>query len=382
MLHCDTKAIMKLTIDARLIRGSGIGVYIQNIVKSPQLSRFELELLVLNRDTAFAKNICPHGKVKEYNSNIYSIKELIVSPFKTVNTNIFWSPHYNVPILNFASDLKIATIHDVYHLAYSDTLNAKQKLYAEMMITRAVHYSDVVYTVSDFSKSEIIKKVKCDPDKINVVHNGIDSRRFERVFSKEEEKRIVNKYSLPQLFILFVGNVKPHKNLKTALLGFKYYCQSTSSTDLKFVIAGKRDGFITGDSEVKKMIEQPFFKEKVNFTGWIADEDLPLIYQKASLFIFPSIYEGFGFPPLEAMAAGCPVISSNSACMPEIYGDAALYFYPLYKKEIGERIHDVLHSDQIRDDLVRKGLKKAEEYTWEEAVRKKLVLMEIYLSRN
>jgi glycosyltransferase involved in cell wall biosynthesis len=373
---------MKLTLDARLIGGSGIGVYIQNLVKNPLLHRFDLELLVHHEHIAFAKNICPQAKVKEYNAGIYSIKELIASPLKTLNTNIFWSPHYNIPVLNFASDLKITTIHDVYHLAYSDTLSIKQKLYGETMIRRAVNYSDLVYTVSNFSKSEIIKKIKCDPDKINVVYNGIDFSRFIKVFSRKEGQAIFNKYSLPELYVLFVGNVKPHKNLKTALLGFKYYCQSSPSTNLKFVIAGKKDGFITGDEEVKKMIEEPFFKEKVQFTGWISDEDLPLIYQKASLFIFPSIYEGFGFPSLEAMAAGCPVISSNSACMPEIYDDAALYFYPLDKKGIGERIHEVLHNSEIRAELVKKGLKKAQEYSWDEAVKQKLLLIENYLSKN
>lgn len=373
---------MRLTIDSRLISGSGIGVYIQNLLKSPLLRDFEIELLVQQPDIAFAKNIFPSAKVKEYNAKIYSIKELVLNPLKTFNTNIFWSPHYNIPILNFASDLKIATVHDVYHLAYSETLSAKQKWYAKMMISRAVHYSDIVYTVSNFSKSEIIKKIKCDPGKINVVYNGIDFKRFERNFSIEEERGVIDRYSLPEFYILFVGNVKPHKNLKRALLGFKYYCQSVPSTDLKFVIAGKKDGFITADDEVKKMMEERFFTEKVSFTGWVADEDLPLLYQKASLFIFPSLYEGFGFPSLEAMAAGCPVISSNSACMPEIYDNAALYFYPLNEKEIGERIHDVLHNREIREGLVQKGLKKAKEYSWEEAIKKKVQVIKDRLNAN
>ena len=372
---------MKLTFDARLIKASGIGVYIQNIIKSPLLEKYELRLIHKKKDIDYFKELLSQPELIEFNAELYSVKELIFSPATTRNTDIFWSPHYNVPIINFAKRLQVVTIHDVFHLAFYNTLSNAQKMYAKAMINRAVK-SDIVFTVSEFSKAEIIKYTSCKPEKIKVVYNGIDFEKFNKKKPEEQTNRILKNYHLSSPYILFVGNVKPHKNLKTALLGFKYYCQSTSSTNLKFVIAGKRDGFITGDPEVKIMIETPFFREKVLFTGWIADEDLPSIYQKAALFIFPSIYEGFGFPPLEAMAAGCPVISSNSACMQEIYNNAALYFYPLDETAIGERIHEVLHNDQVREDLVRKGLKKAQEYKWGETVGEKLGLIEKYLSKS
>lgn len=375
---------MKLTIDARLISSSGIGVYVQNIIRSSLFLNYNLTLLYRETDKNYFNDIKTCSNLIRYDAELYSIKELLYTPAKTKNTDIFWSPHYNVPVFNFASKLKIVTIHDVFHLAYYHTLSAAQKVYAKYMIRHAVRSSDIIFTVSNFSKSEIVKHTQCDSNKIKVVYNGIDFNRFSAEFSNEQKQSILAKYKINAPFILFVGNVKPHKNLKNALLGFKEFIvkKTSLSANLQFVIAGKREGFITGDKDISKLLFDPLYAERVQFTGWVDDEDLPALYQQALTFIFPSLYEGFGFPPLEAMAAGCPVISSNAACLPEVYGDAALYFDPLKPTEIAEALSLVMYQENVRKRLVENGKGQAMKYSWDEAIKEKVKFIEEYAAKK
>jgi glycosyltransferase involved in cell wall biosynthesis len=261
-------------------------------------------------------------------------------------------------------------------------LSLKQKVYAKLIYQKAVSSSDLIFTVSKFSKEEILKHTKCNPDKIKVVYNGVDFSRFNNRYSSEISRTVLDKYKINFPYILFVGNVKPHKNLQSALKGFREFIENSSKfSKVKFVIVGKREGFITGDLEVIYLLNQSFYSSRVQFTGWVRDEDLPDLYQNAQAFIFPSVYEGFGFPPLEAMAAGCPVISSDFACMPEIYGSAAHYFDPTDPKDIGKKIFEVLCNAELKNRLIEKGLARAQEYTWEKAISEKLVYVENYIQR-
>jgi len=371
---------MKLTLDARLVTSSGIGVYVKNIIKSDHLRGYDIKILCRSADYSYVRSLCARASLVNYDTQLYSINELVNTPLKTIGSHIFWSPHYNVPVINFASKLKVVTIHDVFHLAYYHTLSAVQKMYAKIMINRAIK-SDLIFTVSEFSKSEIIKFTDCKADNIKVIYNGIDFHNFNFRSSEEIVKKVLKTYKVDLPYILFVGNVKPHKNLKTALQGFKDFVLGfTGFKDYKFVIVGKREGFITGDKEIELLLSHPFYSSRLVFTEWVADEDLPVLYQNASTFIFPSVYEGFGFPPLEAMAARCPVISSNSACMPEIYEDAVLYFNPANKGEIANALFTVLTNSELRKTLVEKGLKQANKYNWEEAISNKIRFIEEYAS--
>lgn len=371
---------MNLTIDARLISSSGIGVYLQNIIKSDLLLQYDLVFLYKEADKSYFNQVKTHANLVRYDAELYSVKELLDSPAKTRKTDIFWSPHYNVPLFNFAKKLKVVTIHDVFHLAYYHTLSLKQKLYAKTMINRAISNTDIIFTVSNFSKREIIKYTGCNADKIKVVYNGIDYDKFSCSFTALQKASVLTKYGLKLPYILFVGNVKPHKNLKNALLGFKKFIErgGVKFQEFEFVIAGKREGFIIGDLEIEGLLSDSFFKNKVRFTGWVTDEELPVLYQSAATFIFPSIYEGFGFPPLEAMAAGCPVVSSNAACLAEVYGDAVLYFDPLNPLEIANALLKV-QEEEARAGLIKKGLTQSAKYKWSNAVSQKLNFISGYL---
>ncbi|MBE7175521.1 MAG: glycosyltransferase family 4 protein [Mucilaginibacter polytrichastri] len=375
----STIATQKLTIDARMLKDSGIGVYIQRVLEELSKADIGFDVLVKSKDADHVKRTYHGaGTCRVFDANIYSVKELLQLSGETKGSHMFWSPHYNVPFINHASGLKITTIHDVYHLAYYQTLSWKQKLYAKFMLAHAVRSSDLVFTVSHFSKSEILKFIRCDPEKIHVVHNGVDAGHYRSARPLDPAK-----YGTESPYVLFVGNVKPHKNLKSALRGFKIYSETLKKPEdlLDFIIVGKREGFITGDDEVLQMLEQPFYRRHVRFTGWVDDEDLPAIYKNAALFVFPSLYEGFGFPPLEAMAAGCPVISSDAACMPEIYEDAVLYFNPQDENAIAESMKKVLSDKNLNDALRERGFDQVKKYNWTEAARSMLDIIKTQANR-
>ncbi|WP_040305364.1 glycosyltransferase family 4 protein [Caminibacter mediatlanticus] len=353
-----------IIIDFRMHNASGIGTYIKNIVPF-LLSNFDITLLGKKKEL---HNYDWINKVEiiECSSNIYSIKEQFELFKKIPKCDVFWSPHYNIPVLPIKAKKRIVTIHDVYHLAFYDTLNLKQKLYAKFMINQAVSKSDIILTVSEFSKNEIIKYTNTKKE-IKVIYNAINFNKF-KVINNNLEK-LKNKYSLPNEFILFVGNVKPHKNLKRLLLAIK-------DLDINLVIVGKKDGFITGDESIKKLVTNANLKGKVYFTGYVKDEDIPVIYNLAKLFVFPSLYEGFGIPPLEAQACGCPVIVSNVASLPEVCGDSALYCNPYDVNDIKEKIEVLLNNEQLREELIQKGFENIKRFSWEKSAKKIIDVIE------
>jgi glycosyltransferase involved in cell wall biosynthesis len=240
------------------------------------------------------------------------------------------------------------------------------------MIDQAIRRSDIVLTDSEFSKKEIIKYTGCLDNKIFIVYNAVNLNVFRKIEDIKLLKKVKNIYKLPEKFILFVGNVKPHKNLKGLLLAYK----KLNSFDFKLVIVGKKEGFITGDNELSKLINtSDLLKKNVIFTGYVKDDDLPFIYNLASIFVFPSLYEGFGIPPLEAMACGCPCVVSNAASLPEVCGDSAYYVNPYDVEDIARGIETVLNDEKLRNDLIKKGFENIKRFSWEESAKKIIQIM-------
>ena len=358
---------MKLIIDFRMHDASGIGTYIKNIVPY-LLNNFDITLMAQKKDIE-QYHFFNKVNIIDCSSKIYSIEEQF-ELFKTIpECDVFWSPHYNIPLLPIKAKNRLVTIHDVFHLAFLDTLNFKQKIYAKLLINQAVDRSGNILTVSEFSKNEIVKYTKTTKS-IDVVYNAIDFDKFKVINDKKNLDKVKEKYNLPKSFILFVGNVKPHKNIKNLLLAIK-----TLSTN--FVVVGKKDGFITGDENILEIIEQNALQERVFFTGYVQDEDIPALYNLAKLFVFPSFYEGFGIPPLEAQACGCPVICSNAASLPEVGGeDSVMYCDPYNANDIKEKIELVLADENLQEVLVKKGFENIKRFSWEKSAKEIIKVIE------
>ena len=355
----------KLLLDARMINSSGIGTYLKNVI--PGL-RKEVGLALLGNPDELSA-YADKEEIINFCAPIYSIREQGIA-LKSRGADVFWTPHYNVPLLSPGSKKRLVTIHDVFHLAYFNQLTTAQKFYSRLMISAAVSLSDQIITVSQFSKEEIVRHTGCKPDKIKVIYNGV---RTEPVL--KDPAGIRARYRLPEKYLLFVGNVKPHKNLKKLLEAYLLLAPSVRE-EFKVVIVGKKEGFITGDSGLISMVSStPELSGNIHFTGFVADEDMDSIYALASLFVFPSLYEGFGLPPLEAMLNKCPVLSSRAACMPEVCGDAVVYFDPLNAAELSEKIAHTLADGQLRKNLAEKGSMHIRKFRWESSVDEHLRLL-------
>lgn len=347
-----------LCIDARMYNHSGIGTYLQMVL--PHICKTYKTILL--GDPSILSDLSPIAKILPFHIPIYSISEQLAFNKIVPKSDLFWSPHFNVPLLGIKCKKRVVTIHDVYHLAFYKELSIKQKIYARLVMGAAVRNSDKIITVSEFSKDELIRHAGCKSSKIQVIYNGVNQENCD-----QNSIYVRNKYKLPDAYILFVGNVKPHKNLKTLLRSYLLLKEDIQAK-YKVVIVGKRDGFLTGDEELTRWINlTPAIQKSLLFTGFVANEDLNVIYKNASLFIFPSIYEGFGLPPLEAMLNSCPVLASKSSSIPEVCGDAALYFNPFSETDLSEKISLILTNDELRQNLILRGSEQIRLFNWKES---------------
>jgi glycosyltransferase involved in cell wall biosynthesis len=354
---------MKIVIDVRMINMSGIGRYVQALMPALIDNFSNITLLGVPIEIGnfeWSDRI----KVIEFKNPIYSIGEQIEFLKKVPQCDVFISPHYNVPIYLPQAKKTVVIIPDTNHLFFAAELSLAKRIYAKLFYKIAIS-KDLIFTISDFSKSEIIRFTNCDPNKIIVAKCAIDKQYFRNL----DHELTANKYPTEfheyntLNYILYIGNIKPHKNLKRALLAFEE--AAIQNPDLRFLIVGKRDNFLTADNEIFRLVdERENLKQKVKFTGHVSDLFLAFLYKRAKLFLFPSLYEGFGLPPLEAMIFGCPVIVSKEGSLPEICGDAVYYCDAYDVKNISKAIDKLLSDEVLRKSLIIKGLSKVEEYDW------------------
>lgn len=350
----------RITVDARMIESSGIGTYLQNMVPN-LLKNYEI-ILLGNPEKLIKFHWTKDLEIINFNSSIYSLSEQIVIPFKVPKCDILLSPHYNVPFLPVRAGKRVVIIHDVYHLAFYSKLTGLQKLYARTMINAAAKKSDAIITVSGFSKHELLKYTKADESKISIVYCGLNPDDFKDEY-EGDYSLIKSRFKLPENFFLFVSNVKPHKNLYNLLIAFREILNKDDK--YKLVIVGEYKNLITSDKDVFKLLDgSKILKNNTVFTGYISKKELHALYRLAYALVFPSLYEGFGLPPLEAMICGCPVLASSAASIPEACNDAALYFDPYNVHDIGDKLNLFLEDNNLRSSLIMKGQENIKKFSW------------------
>ena len=332
-----------LCLDARMYRHSGIGVYLlQLISRLKNDSNIDLILLVPQLNIPEFRGI----RQIKFNAAIYTLKEQWLFPFLIPRCDIFWSPHYNVPLMPVKASERRVTIHDIYHLRFAHTLSFFQRWYARILMKAAVSLSDKIFTVSVFSKKEILDYFDVE-EKIQVIPNVVETEKFSRLYPAESVKDVLTKYKIKTPYILFVGNIKPHKNVITLIQAFE--CIMNEIMSFTLVIVGQKEGFITGDNEVGQYIQtHPDLLGRICFTDQVLHDELPMLYQQADLFVFPSLYEGFGYPPLEALAAGTNVLCSNAGPMPEVCGDRVTYFNPTDVQALASLMVKALSAAEVK----------------------------------
>jgi len=357
-----------ITIDVRWINASGIGTYIRNIVpgvlKSMPNEQFTLigspgeikKLLLKDFETM------PNVTLVEAHSEMYSIKEQFEIP-KLIpsNTKLYFSPHYPIP-LGYKGRL-LVTVHDVFHLAMPKLVGGWHKrCYANLMFRHLCNRATAIITVSEFTKRELYRLVHIETLPIYPIHLGVNQSWFE-----------VDKTNSPhhKPYLVFVGNIKPNKNLATLV---DAYIKILPEIPHDLILIGKKSGFITGDSQVKALAKQ--YPDRIIFTDLVSDESLKNYVANASALVFPSLYEGFGLPPLEAMACGCPVIVSDKASVPEVCGDAAIYFNPESTDDLAKKMINLLNDQSLQDNLCHRGIERAKQFTWEKSIAQTVAVIQ------
>lgn len=343
--------VENITIDLRLWNVSGIGTYLQNVVPAVVDHFSEKKFYLLGNVELLAGVSWPENVVIiRFDVPLYSLKEQIYTPLIIPkDSQLLWWPHWNAPI--FYSGPLVTTIYDAFHLRIPLSVrNLLKNTYARLLFKNAALRSLMILTISQFSKDEMHDLVGIDKSRVHVAHLGVNDEWHE-LASEGAEK------AAP--YIIYVGNVKPHKNLKVLVKAFGILGVTIPH---KLIIVGKKDGFITGDTEIEELCAS--FPDKVEFTGWVEDSEVKKYVSKAALMVFPSLYEGFGLPPIEAMACGCPVLSSDIKVTREICADAAWYFDPEDYEELASLIQTILGDHKEREKLIEKGRERAKEFLW------------------
>lgn len=364
---------MRIAIDARKLRDYGVGTYVRNLLR--YLSRIdrttEYVLLCRSEDCGVEQELGENFRSVVEDAPAYSVREQITVPIalRREGVDLFHAPHYVLPLLTPCKS--VVTIHDCIHLRFPQYLpNRLSYAYARASLWTAAHRSDRVLTVSEASKRDVLRYFRIPPSKIDVIYNAIDER-FGETPAEEEIARVRERYQLNDPFVLYAGNIKPHKNLERLIEAF-HTLRRGGFEQVKLLIIGDE---ISKYATLRRAVHKYKLHKHVRFFGFVPDRTLAALYRLAAVFVFPSLYEGFGLPPLEAMASGTPVITSNVSSLPEVVGDAAILIDPYEPDAIAEAMRRVLTEPALRDALRAKGLARVREFSWERSIAR---VREIY----
>jgi len=412
----------KILIDGRFI---GVG---------ESISRYTMEILQgilkLDKKNKYTLLMRPQGK-KEFNKFFSEKQKANFNNLKTVYLDI---PHYSLPeqtrLLKYLDKNKfdlihftqfnhpirykgvfVVSVHDLTLLGHLHRMNPLKRLGFKGVMSSAIKDSSQIITISNYSKKDIVETYKIDPKKISVTYLGVDKKFNEKLKNQNEKlKSFKDKYKIAGDYILYTGMWKKHKNLIRLMKAFEIFIKkdvtTRSNTDsiqkseklqatnyklqagsIQLVLVGKIDHeepeVLAEISQINKLLALPRQQAGTNYklpaiitTGFVDEEELPVAYVGALAYIIPSLSEGFGLPPLEAMASGTPVLSSNVSAMPEILGDATLYFDPYKVDDIAKKIEMMVSDEKLRSKYASRGLEHVKKYDWSDTARKTL---DVYL---
>ncbi len=295
-------------------------------------------------------------------------------------SDIFYLPH-----LNFASFSKnsknIITVHDLSFLRYPEFFSFRKNFWHwALNIKKNINKFDKIIAVSQNTKNDLIELLNVSEAKIEVVYPGIseDLTKFQEKDQNDDiDKLLKEKYNLNKDFILYLGTIEPRKNISGLIKGYDKL--RDSGIDCLLVLAG---GWGWKTKQIKKDWQNSKYRQDIRFIGYIKEDNKPLLYKMAKVFVYPSFYEGFGFPPLEAMYFGLPVISSNVSSLPEVLENAALLINPDKSDEIFQAMKLILSNESVRTKLIEAGYNQANKFTWENTAQKYLQVFEGMIKAN
>ena len=362
---------MKIGIDARFFgnSGKGLGRYTQKLIeeleKIDHHNQYYIFLNLHNFDEYQPKN--PNFHKILANIPCYSWQEQILLPklLMKYKLDLVHFLHFNIPILYRKP--YIVTIHDLILLEYPTRRASKlnwimykiKNLAYRLVILNAINTARKVITISEYTSQSIIRHFKLPQHKIQMIYEGVDLERFNPLNAQEFE---FSKFGIsPQKYILYVGNVYPHKNIERLVNVFYKLQKDKLDKDIKLVLVGKKDYFF---ELVMHQVKELGLEKSVLFPGYVSDEQLISLYEQCLFYVFPSLYEGFGLPPLEAIAMGAPIVISNSTCLPEIFGEHVEYFNPMSEDDMQNVIYNFIIDKTRRENQKKYHQSILSKYSW------------------
>lgn len=281
--------------------------------------------------------------------------------------DIFLSPHFNFSSLS-PKTKKIITVHDLSFLRYPEFFSVRKNFWHRALrVKKILQAADRIIAVSENTKNDIVELAGVSADKVRVIYSGnnvnLEKTTASNLVSAEAENEFLIKNKLTGRLILYLGTIEPRKNIVGLIKAYnKLRAQGKIFQDTKLVLAGARGW---KEKNIYQEWKLSPYQDDILFLGYISQAEKNILYKKSSVFVYPSYYEGFGFPPLEAMSYGLPVICANVSSLPEVVGEAALMINPYVFEEIAEAIEMILSDENLRQFFIAKGIARAQRFSWE-----------------
>ncbi|MBQ4061313.1 MAG: glycosyltransferase family 4 protein [Christensenellaceae bacterium] len=311
---------------------------------------------------SFEKENVRVKEIKNIKSWMYKMHSLIIPiPYrKLFGKNADASCFLNYYVPPFAAGKRISIVYDMVAKAFPETMDTKTRIILGTTLKSSIRRADRIVTISQAAKSEIVKYFKVAPEKISVMPMGVEEEYFPKT---DGLYSIKSEYGICGDYFFYLGTLEPRKNIETLLRAYHILRAGTENCP-KLVISGKKGWGYDGIFALAKELG---LEDDVIFTGYLKREEIPVLMTGAKAFVFPSVYEGFGMPPLEAMACGCPVIASNVSAMPEVIADAGILCDPKKPEEFALAMEKLLNDGEFSNTLRARGLERAKNYTWQNA---------------
>ncbi|MFA5769953.1 MAG: glycosyltransferase family 1 protein [Patescibacteria group bacterium] len=369
--------MIKIGVDgneANVEKKVGVSVYAQNILeyfrKNASLeTQFEVylknpPLTDLPEENNYFKYKVVHGNF------LWSQIYLPIYLYLHKNINVYFSPAHYLP--RFCPVPQVVTIHDLAYLYFPEDFTKKDLWQLKNWTRFSIKKASQIIAVSKTTKKDVVKNYGVDETKVSVVYNGFEKTVEEKTSTVEERSGKTAEVKLKK-YILFVGTIQPRKNLEVLIDAFDKF--SLTNADFKLVIVGKKGWLYESIFEKVKSMN---LEDKIIFTGHVTDEEIISYYKNAFCLALPSFYEGFGIPMLEAMSYDCPTIVSMTSSLPEVGGEASLYFDPKNSDDLLEKLNALYKNKQLRKELISKGKQRIKDFSWEKCGKETLdVLLNI-----
>jgi len=362
---------MKIAIDIRAAGGerAGKGNYAFSIVRNLLLKDSSNDYILYAREGVAGFSEFRNAKLKLITGNGLLWHHRVATDVKRQLVDVFFAPvSYIIPSLLPRSIKTIITVHDLVAFLFPSRHQKKAVLIEKLFLRRAIRRATRVLAVSENTRQDILKKFKTDPQKILVIPCGVGPEFHE--LKKESLLPFAKKTNLPEKFFLAVGTLEPRKNYLNLIKAFALIAESFPTYHL--IIVGQNGWH---HEEVSHSIRNNYLTNRVHMLGYLSNSSLVQLYNLAKALVFPSLYEGFGLPPLEAMACGCPVITSNVSSLPEVVGNSGLFVDPKNPHQIASAMIRVVKDAELCENLKNQGILRARKFSWESSAQK---LLEIF----